>query len=132
MQNLLEKINSLSEKRVDYLAKYDDKDFYKWSETYFEQIPLELQETLEEYRENNSVYLEDELWDVLWDYFCLLYSLKQEWKITSITKVLQRCYKKYSERINEKTWKNNWIWNEVKKIQKEELKKEHNLIYKVK
>jgi len=130
MKNLLEKINKLSEKRIDFYTNNNDKGFYKWSETYFKQISEELQEALEENKINNSVYLEDELWDVLWCYLCLLNSLKSEWKIKSVEKVFERSYKKFTWRLNEETWENNWIWNEVKKIQKEELKRENDLIYK--
>jgi NTP pyrophosphatase (non-canonical NTP hydrolase) len=131
MKNLLEKINILSEKRIEFYESNNwDNWFYKWSETYFKQIPLELQEALEENKLKNSVYLEDELWDVLWCYLSLLNWLKAEWKITSVEKVFERSYKKFTWRIEEKTWENNWVWNEVKKIQKEELKKENDLIYK--
>ena len=124
MKNLIEKINLLSEKRIKFYEENDDKWFYKWSETYFKQIPEELKEALDENRLNNSVYLEDELWDVLWCYLCLLNWLKTEWKITSVEKVFERSYKKFTGRLKEKDWTNNWIWEEVKKLQNEELKKE--------
>jgi NTP pyrophosphatase (non-canonical NTP hydrolase) len=91
---------------------------------------LELEEALAENKQNNSVYLEDELWDIFWDYLCLLNSLKAEWKINSVGNVFKRAYRKFSWRINENTWENNWLWKDVKAKQKEELKKEHNLIYK--
>lgn len=84
----------------------------------------EIQEAKAEVKENNSVYLEDELWDIFWDYLCLIETLKNEGKITNLEKVFERCYKKFSERIDEKTWKNR-DWQEVKKLQKEKLKKEH-------
>jgi len=133
MKELLEKLNNLSEKRINFYEKWnDDKWFYEWSKTYFEQIPEELQESLQENKLNNSVYLEDELWDVMWCYLCLLNSLKAEWKITSVEKVFERSYKKFTGRLNEKTWENNWEWNDVKKKQKEERKKENDLIYKKK
>jgi len=131
MKNLLEKINTLSKKRIKFYEKNNwDNWFYKWSETFFEQISLELQEVLDENKLNNSIYLEDELWDVLWCYLNLLHSLKNEWKITSVKKVFERSYKKFTWRIEEETWENNWKWNEIKKSQKEELKKENDLIYK--
>jgi len=130
MENILKKLNLLAEKRIKFYSQDDDKDFYKWSETYFEQIPEELKEALDENKLNNSVYLEDELWDVLWCYLCLLNWLKSEGKITSIEKVFERSYKKFTWRIVEKTWKNNWDWQEVKKVQKAELKEENDLKYK--
>ena len=130
MKNLLEKINNLSEKRIKFYWENEGDGFYKWSKTYFDQIPLELEEALEENKLNNSVYLEDELWDVLWDYLCLLNWLKSEWKISSVEKVFERSYKKFTWRIDEETWGNNWEWKEVKKKQKEELKEENEMLNK--
>ena len=130
MKELLEKINTLSEKRLKFYWKNGwDNWFYKWSKTYFEQMAKELQEALDENRLNNSVYLEDELWDVLWCYLWLLNWLKNEWKITSVEKVFERSYKKFTWRIVEEDWTNNWEWQEVKKVQKAELKKENDLKY---
>ena len=130
MFNILEKLNKLSEKRIKYFESWnDDKWFYNGSKTYFKELPLEIEEAFVENKINNSVYLEDELWDILWDYLCLLNTLKIEWKISSIENVFKRSYKKFSWRINEKTWKNNWDWKEIKKLQKEELKKENDLIF---
>ena len=81
MDNIIKKLNYISERRIEFFEAGGDKfDFYKWSKTYFEQIPLELEEALAENKQNNSVYLEDEFWDVFWDYLCLLNTLKAEWK----------------------------------------------------
>lgn len=122
-----QKIKQLSENRIKYLIE-NPGSFYKWNETYFDAIKNELEEVEEQLKDNNSVYLEDELWDLFWVYLCFLYSLKSEWKISSVEKVFERAYKKISERIwND--WKNSWIWNDIKALQKEELKKEHNKIY---
>ena len=122
-----QKIKQLSENRIKYFIE-NPEPFYKWYKTYFDAVKDEFEEVEEQLKDNNSVYLEDELWDVFWDYMCLLYSLKSEWKITSVEKVFERAYKKLSERIWN-NWKNNWDWQEIKKKQKEELKLEHNKIY---
>lgn len=120
---MLDKIQKIIQKRINYFSK-NKSDFFKWNETFFEEILKEIKEAKDEVKENNSVYLEDELWDILWDYLCIIEALKVEWKIENFEKVLERCYKKFSERINEETWESR-DWKEVKKIQKEELKKEH-------
>lgn len=120
---MIEKIKNLCEKRMWYL--YENKsNFFKWNETFFEEILKEIEEAKAEVKEKNSVYLEDELWDIFWDYLCLLETLKKEWKIESIENVFKRCYKKFSWRIIEETWESR-NWQEIKKIQKEELKNEH-------
>ncbi|MDR1944995.1 MAG: hypothetical protein LBQ59_02680 [Candidatus Peribacteria bacterium] len=38
----------------------------------------EVEEAKDQYKDNNSVYLEDELGDIFWDFFCLTYSLQNE------------------------------------------------------
>ena len=126
---MFEKLKALSEKRIKYFIK-NPNSFYNWYDTYFKNIHLELEEVEKELKKDNSVYLEDELWDVLWDYLCLLNSLKEKWYITSIDKIIERSYNKFVWRI----WENadcKWLksWDEIKKIQKEELKDEHKNLH---
>jgi NTP pyrophosphatase (non-canonical NTP hydrolase) len=125
---MMEKIRKLAEARVKFLVSVGNS-WYKWSSSYLERLRKEVEETKEQYKDNNSVYLEDELGDIFWDFFCLSYSLQNEWKITSIEKVLERCYKKFSGRTwND--WNTIWDWEIIKAKQKEELKKEHEERYK--
>lgn len=122
------KIKELSSKRIKYLIE-KQIPFYEWNKTYLNWIREELEEVEKEIKENNNVYLEDELWDVFWDYLCLLHSLENEWKITNAEKVFERCYKKFGERVGyDWDWLHNW--QEVKDKQKQELKLEHNKLYK--
>lgn len=105
----------------------DKKDTDNWSngsQTYFEEIQNEIQETIEEYKNNNQIYLEDELGDILWDYINLLINLENENKIHSIEKIFQRANTKYSERIN--AIQNNISWSEIKIHQKEKQEQEQN------
>lgn len=118
----IDKIFKLSKERIYHLHNEDDKGFYKWNQTFIDWIKDELQEVKYEIKRNNSVYLEDELWDIMWNYFCLLHSLEED-KLIDEQKVFARCYKKYSERLAHNPWINQW--NEVKAKQKLELKKQH-------
>ena len=107
-------------------------DWYKWPQTYFEMLKEETLEVTEELRKNNTIYLEDELWDILWSYINFLNWLENEWYIDSIENVIKRCEKKYFQRVDAITEKNIdkvEAWKKIKNIQKEELKKEHNLKY---
>lgn len=102
--------------------------FKKWltSDFYLDAIKDEVDEVREELRDNNSVYLEDELWDILWDYLNLLHCLKVEWKADT-ARVLERCLEKYSERSD--GLEQGISWDEIKVWQKSALEKEHNKKY---
>ncbi len=100
----------------------------KWIESdyYLDAIIDEIEEVRWELKHNNTIYLEDELWDILWDYLNLLYCLEKEGK-ANMTNVLKRSLKKYSQRTD---GLEKWIsWNDIKAWQKQELKKEHNKKY---
>ncbi len=120
----LNSLNNLSKKRIEFFnSNLSQKDWYKGSETYFEEIVLELKEAKDEVN-TDKVYLEDELSDVLWDYLCLINSLKDEWKIDGLEKVIDRACNKYFWRINSLNWANNWDWEKIKNEQKKFLKEE--------
>ncbi len=122
---LLQKIISLSEARIPFLIQTWDGDFYQGSETYIEGLEDELQEMKDELLSWNRVLLEDELGDVFWDYICLLENLELEGKISK-AKVFDRCWTKFSERLNS-DGSNNGKWSEVKKMQKERLLSEYQM-----
>ncbi len=121
MLETIKRIIELSRKRIDYLRK-DDENWYEGAKTHYQWLLDEIEEARVEMKENNNIYLEDELWDVFWDYICLLHGFEAEWKI-DMEKVFQRCLGKLSERLTTE-WANN-NWNEVKKVQKLKLAKEH-------
>lgn len=128
MKNL-EKILNLSQKRIDYFCDEENvRNWYQGSETYFRSIITETEEARAENREQNHIYLEDELGDIFWNFCCLLSSLEREGKISHKKEVFRRCYQKFSERIGEEG-RGGHNWDEVKKSQKIALKKE-NLDYK--
>ena len=123
IQRLKIKMNFMHNNNGDY-------PWYKWHKTYYDALLEEIEEAKKEIKNDNSVYLEDELWDVFWDFYCLAYALELEWKITSVDKVFERCYKKLIGRVAE-SGDNVGDWLEIKKFQKEELKKEHENLYLV-
>lgn len=127
METIL-KIMELSEKRINHLHNVDNSWFYEWNKTYIEGIKDELKEAENEIREWNSVYLEDELWDIFWDYICLLNSLEQD-NLIDKEKVFKRCYKKFSERLSKLDNTKKWDWDRVKIKQKKELSEEHDKKY---
>lgn len=122
-------------KIVSKKSKLDEwQEWYKWSATYFEWIKNELEEVEFEMKKNNEVYLEDELWDLLWNYMSLLSSLKKEWKISTVESVLNRAEKKYKQRVeaieHEETDEDkSAAWKAIKEVQKDLLKKQHNWKY---
>ena len=89
-------------------------------------IQWELSEVQDEIKQNNTIYLEDELADVFWTYTRLLCSLEIDGYI-DIQQVFQRAEAKFRERVD--AVENNISWDEIKKIQKEKREKEHNTLY---
>jgi NTP pyrophosphatase (non-canonical NTP hydrolase) len=96
----------------------------KGSSTYFNALFEELDEVNEELHSDRQCYLEDELGDVLWDYFCLLKHLENEKKI-NIEALLQRTNKKYDRRITGII--NGEAWDTIKYEQKQLLENEQKL-----
>jgi NTP pyrophosphatase (non-canonical NTP hydrolase) len=125
---MLKKILKIVEDKYKIDKNYN---WCKWSITRFKSLEKETKEVYEEMKEENSVHLEDELWDVLFAYLNLLKQLKSEWKITSFENIISRSERKFKERVDAIKWKTDILqqWNKVKKRQKDELKKEHNLKY---
>jgi NTP pyrophosphatase (non-canonical NTP hydrolase) len=91
------------------------------SSTYFSEIHKELDEVAQELKKGRRVYLEDELGDVLWDYLNLLKNLDMEDRI-NMTKVFERCCKKYTERLTHDQW------HIIKKRQKARLQEEQERV----
>lgn len=138
MHHTLTKLIDLSDEWISHYEEDSKKekplysDFYKWWETYFNGILSEMEEVREQIKPNNKVYLEDELWDVLWWYIWLLQIFEKKWYITDTKKVFERCYKKLSERIDARKQEEIYTyetWQKVKKKQKQELFDEHNCLY---
>ncbi len=116
----------LSSWKIDY--EIEKKSWwYNWPHVYLDAIVKEVLEVEEEFKKNNSVYLEDELWDIFWDFLCLLHWLEKDWMIDDVKNVFYRCYEKYDLRLSWiKEWKN---WDDIKKIQKKKLLEEHKKKY---
>jgi NTP pyrophosphatase (non-canonical NTP hydrolase) len=105
---------------MKHLQAWGWHGFYKGPDTFIEGLIDEIEEVKVEYEAEKRVFLEDELWDVFWDYICLVLSLDLEWKISK-EKVFERCWAKFSLRLNTEDGSDNGDWQAVKKIQKEKL-----------
>jgi len=129
LEDILILVQQKHQLNLQELKKNRDNGYYKTfleSDHFFDAITHEVEEAKKENIPNNSIYLEDELGDILWDYMNLLYFLDQEGKISQ-ENIFERCIKKYSERTE---WlKNGILWNDVKYTQKENLEKEHRTKY---
>jgi len=128
MEKIFFEVLELAKKKYNYhlqKSESDDKHILRTSHIpYLKWIFDEIQEVNNEIKKNNAVYLEDELWDVFYDYINLLYLLEKDWYIFSIESVLDRIRKKFSERV----------WNPeqrhiIKQKQKKEMQEEHFLHY---
>lgn len=119
-------IMKLAEIRMKHLHAWWWYGFYRWPKTFIDGIINEIEEVKVEFEQDKRVLLEDELGDVFWNYICLLESLEFEWKI-SREKVFERCWVKFSERLNREDGSDNGDWQVVKKKQKERLLAEQSL-----
>ncbi len=125
MFDTFKKIFFLSQKRIEDLEN-DDKWWYNGYETFLKWMREEIDEMEQELKENNSVHLEDELGDILWDYLSFINVLEKRNYISSAEKVFERIHKKYGERLKPVYGQNTEnAWYEIKKKQKEELHQEH-------
>lgn len=91
----------------------------------FQWLLEEIQEAQIEYKNNKKIFLEDELWDVFWCFLRLVELLHQEEKIDK-NNILSRMQKKYSQRVY--GIQDGKSWNEIKKVQKEQLIQEQNIL----
>ncbi len=107
------------------------QEWYQGYSSYFQGLKDEVEEVQTEIKENNTIHLEDELGDILRDYFNLLETLADEGKITSLENVLSRAEQKYTERIETilDAKLKDWTWNRIKKLQKKRLAQEHKEKY---
>lgn len=91
----------------------------------FDWLIDEVNEAKHEYINKKQVFLEDELWDILWTILRIIELSDQE-KVINKDKILHRIEKKFSQRTY---GLRDWLkWNDIKKEQKIELKKEQDLL----
>lgn len=131
-KDFLKKIFSIIDRKFVVNSKQCEDPKNAWLEKwltwdfYFDAMIDEIEESRPHSKINNEVFLEDELWDILWDYMNMIYLLEKEWKI-KWRSVFEKVLKKYNERT---LALEKWIsWSEIKKEQKERLLKEHNKKY---
>jgi len=116
------------QKNISWLNFWDPQHRLEW-------LINEVQEVSDELKMNNQVYLQDELWDIFWNYMNFLTLLESQWYISDINTVLQQSFKKFSERTHAVVDKKDKLSsdlarNEVKNTQKEILEQQNNKLYK--
>ncbi len=132
MNEFLKRFFELAKRKVEINSQKAESTFpwnaADWLEydIYLEWIKNETDEVIPEIKMNNSIYLEDELSDIFWTYITLLVRLDQEWYIDK-SAVFETCKNKFTQRTQ--ALENNISWDEIKKIQKENLAKKHEEKY---
>ncbi len=89
----------------------------------------EVEEVRAEIKEQNSVHLEDELSDIVWDYACVLAQLEHAGYIESAEAVIEHGLTKYSQRAPAFLETSEHMWDVIKTKQKVELKQRHEELY---
>lgn len=90
---------------------------------------MKLKKSKKKIKDNNSVYLEDELSDIAWDYACLLVQLEHAGYIDSAEAVIAHGLLKYSERAPAFLEASEDMWDAIKRKQKADLKKRHDTLF---
>ena len=116
------------QKNISWLTFGDPK---QWLQALIDEV----QEVDDELELDNKIYLEDELWDIFWNYMNFLVLLKFQWYIWSPEDILKQSYQKFYERtsavLDKKDKKtSDDARDKVKKIQKERLQNQHDSLYK--
>lgn len=104
-------------------------DTYEVASRYMAGLKDEVEEVRAEMRENNTVYLADELSDLAWDYAVLIALLEDRGLIVNAEDVLEHGYQKYSERAPAFLEASSEKWDEVKIMQKQDLQRQHQEKY---
>lgn len=123
--NLIGDIIKLSKRNIEENPFSSQENL---GEIYLNEITGEVDEVKNEYRKNNSIYLEDELGDVFWDYLMVLQGLERDGYIGSIESVFNQGLEKYSERMKILDIKDNdrekssKLWADIKESQKKVLR----------
>ena len=106
-----------------------DRETEVVGEYYIGEIKKEADEVFAEIKQNNAVYLTDELADIFWDYSTLLEMLASRGYIDSVDAVYERVLAKYQERSEAFADNDNSNWNQLKEKQKTELAQQHRQRY---
>lgn len=96
---------------------------------YLNGLSDEVEEVFVEVKENNAVFLADELSDIAWNYAVVLALLEYRGLIPSVEIVLAHAHTKYVERAPAFLEASSELWDEVKKMQKATLEKKHQEQY---
>ncbi len=96
---------------------------------YLRGLQDEVAEVTAEILPENSVYLEDELADIVWDYACVLAQLELHGYVDSAEGVIAHGLAKYTERAPAFLEASEDMWEEVKASQKEKLRQRHEEKY---
>jgi NTP pyrophosphatase (non-canonical NTP hydrolase) len=125
MLSSLKQLELLSQQKYDIQAEY----YPEWCNPnkYVEELNNEIKEVTEEIKTQNTIHLQDELGDIIWDFLWLVESLRRQWMIDSLSEVLVMAEKKYSERVE--VCHDQWWRDRIKKKQKIELKEKHQAKY---
>jgi len=125
----MEKFNKLIE-LVDIKNKIDIKrgdSKYMNIEWMLNQIVEEVNEVKNEVKENNHIYLDDELADILWAWLMLVEKTHFKGLSSDINTIVDKAFSKYSQRVLplKGTQEDKTIWKNIKSIQKRRLEEEH-------
>lgn len=125
MNDYLQKILTIAEENVKSNPSIAGKKTHEVARQYLGGLGDEVDEVADELKDNNVVHLQDELGDIVWDYFVLLKICEERGWIDSVDAVFEHASKKYAERAPAFVNADEVMWEDVKRKQKEVLRKQN-------
>jgi len=125
----IEEIIALAEENISSNPTITEVTSYEVAERYTKAIAAEAAEVLVEVKENNAVYLADELGDIFWTFMQLVVLSKERGLISSVDEVFEAAVEKYKERMPAFLERDNTKWDKIKSVQKERMAMRHKEKY---
>lgn len=129
MNKNLQKLLEIAEDNVARNPSIVGKDTLEVATRYLTGLGNEVDEVAAEFKDNNTIHLQDELSDIVWNYFVVLKICEKSGWIDSPETVFTDALTKYTERAPAFLEADETMWEEIKKKQKEDLMKRHRERY---
>ena len=121
----------IARQNIEHNPSIVDADLRVVLARYTDALRGEIDEVLNEVREENEVYLADELSDIAWVYANILALLENRGLLTDAASVTDHGWQKYTERTPAFLEASSELWGQIKAKQKAALAEKHKNKYQL-